>query len=283
MSSASARVASTIDWLRSNLIGSAEGWLSPTGPLAFLVVGTLFLAGCAVLVVALPICYAAAPLDELATTSAYPEAARKVAQVLTGPHTDVLRIDHSVGSVICIVLFLGVVLQLIVHCRMIDRLTNSLGELADHPNTLCRYAADRHLAPLLEGIHLGPGSADRSERILRFYRNLAQHMRIRQYEGYLVAIGLIGTLLAFYIGFAERLAPGMTYASLDSTARELLTVVGTAAISSVSGLVLGMLAVPFMADYLTTRRKALIDQAGTTLDAVMPLNVPGKPAKGTSK
>jgi len=234
----------------------------------------VFLLSSLILVLALPLCYAEsriravcqAPEPSIGSRDERQGWIAKVGQVYDTWVGRVLLADHSAGTVICVVVFLGVLVRVIQTCQRFDQLEERLKGIHDLDTAI---SASRHadLAPLLAGIDDdGRWRDERSDRLLRFHRNLLlAGSATRRCEDYLVAVGLIGTLLAFYLGFAERLSDGLSFASLDETARQLLTVVGTAAMSSVAGIGLGMLAVPPLVDHLARRRRQLVELASETL------------------
>jgi len=158
------------------------------------------------------------------------------------PEWDLMRllsIDRSGGTIVCITLFLGVLMD---YLDSRTRLAEILAAVPDEGKLRFLGGKDQAVKEYLV-------KKDREE----FAGRLWWECRLDQYENFLVAIGLLGTLLAFYLGFARELAQGMSFAALSQTAEELLTVVGTAAISSVSGVGLGMLAARPLADDMEKR------------------------------
>jgi len=219
------------------------------------VVWVLFFSAVALTVLAIPLCYANGRIrrivQELAPRSESGHAASVLAGEINAPDISpaakvnkavvrfaarlmesnlisLLTSDRSTATIICLALFFSVRLRFLENQRRLSALTRAATDNGARPP-----AGD----PLWTRI--GKVRAKKM-KLEAFGAELYHEMRLDQYESYLVALGLVGTLMAFLIGFREHLSMGVSYVSLAQTTRDLLVVVGTAVISSVAGIILGM-------------------------------------------
>ncbi len=197
-----------------------------------------FLGSVALTAAALPLCYV-------------PERVRAAAQqapflqsLLQWRVFALATIDASGASVISVMLFLGVLLR---HLENQDSFKDIERYLNPHSRNTAAVKPE-----LLRELEREMGNPSREagnvqHRLTAFARMLFARSDLVPYENYLVTLGLLGTLAGFYLGFASRLQQ-VTYANLQATADNLLLVVGTATISSLVGIGLGMLVVRPMAE-----------------------------------
>lgn len=163
-----------------------------------------------------------------------------------------ITIDRSGASAVCAVLFLSVLLRYMESRRRLQYLRMAFQGSS-------QYIAGDPLAD--DVIHASQRRQSQNTAVAALEAKLNRQTQIEEYEGYLVALGLIGTLLAFYLGFHSRLHDGLSFATLERTVNELLTVVGTAAISSVVGIGLGSIFVRVMANDLSTQVDEVVELA----------------------
>jgi hypothetical protein len=204
----------------------------------YVLVWIAFLGSVALTAAALPLCYV-------------PERVRAAAQhapflqsLLQWRVFALATIDASGASVVCVMLFLGVFLRHLENQDSFkdigDGLTSHLGNPTAVKPDLLRDL-DREMG------NLGSEAGNVQHRVAAFGRMVLARSDLVPYENYLVTLGLLGTLAGFYLGFASDLKQ-VTYANLQATADNLLRVVGTATISSLVGIGLGMLVVRPMAE-----------------------------------
>jgi len=204
------------------------------------------------MVLTIPLCYVNDQIMQLVNDQAFPGWLSSLLHILT--------IDHSGATIICLAVFFGVLLKYFENRGRLYDITTAFFQ----ENTRSKFRKDDHTLDMLFS-HIEAGK-DVRLGVARFEEQLYWETRIDQYENYLVALGLIGTLLAFYLGFATELEEGLSFINLDTTVTKLLIVVGTAAISSVSGIGLGMLFVRPLADDTMKRIQDVVNAALKTLE-----------------
>ena len=202
-----------------------------------------------VMLVDIPLCWASSRLGSLLETPEGPHLSSYLYRLLYW-----LMVDRSAITSICIAVFFGTLLSYLEHRRRIERLQDVLEgkDTASNPGV-----NDPALKALNSHVEAGK---DFRDGCIAFEGQLARDTDLFPYEVYLVTLGLLGTLASFYIGFAERLQD----LSLGSVSGQLLRVVGTACVSSIAGIGLGMIFVRAMAIDLKDRVGSLAERVLNT-------------------
>jgi hypothetical protein len=219
---------------------------------SYALVWAAFLVSAAITAVSLPMCYV-------------PRAAQgwiqknRVQRVL-GPIFALSAIDRSGASVVAVTLFLGVCLRRLENRGRFEAIQAVLGRPG--VTTSPRSAADD---PLLFGL-LDNRSGPVRIRLDTFARELFWETSLIKYENALVVIGLLGTLAGFLLGFYAELGQ-VTAADLQARADNLFMVIGTATLSSIVGIGLGMLAVRAIAEQDAIDLDRLVGRAREVLEA----------------
>lgn len=224
-----------------------RGWLYAT-------VWIFYLASAVVTLASLPICYA-------------PRHARSWAErrdprwkkVIDGPLFSLTTIDRSGASVIAVTLFLGVYLKHLENRRRFASIRADL-DGPGRPGGLSRAPEDSLLHELLDrkvpAVRL---------RLEAFARELHAETSVIRYENYLVVLGLLGTLAGFLLGFFIELRQ-VTNTTLQASADNLLMVVGTATLSSIMGIGLGMIFVRSLAERDALEVDRIVGRAAEVLE-----------------
>jgi len=220
----------------------------------------LYVVLCILLIITIPICYVNDSFLYLVNGPAFPGLLRTL---LIEGIFKLLTIDQSGATNICILIFLSI---LIDYFNYRDRL-DDIDDAFSNDNKRLRVKKDE--PAFAELISYAEAKKDIKQGLNRFEEELYWETRIDQYEGNLVALGLIGTLLAFYLGFARELEGGISFVDLDATATKLLMVVGTASISSISGIGLGMLGVRPLADDILKRIRNVKNTAANKIGEII--------------